>query len=220
MLIETGNPTSPRKAACLRLPHASLRRMMHSLLHQWHFSVSEVPCDNCLELSASPQPGPGDRLTVNSPATRAANLHFPLKIDQLWTAVESPFHSFPRAHIRLPIEVPVSLAVHGSLIQTSTCSLSDRGMRFYATRELVREETLEVELMLEDEIFRLNGTVIYSILQGGRWEAGIVFSQISAEQRQKVREFIIRNLFSRVKDDVGEDCFLHGRDFFDLPQPG
>ncbi len=219
MLIEASAHMPPRKSACLRLPHGSLRRMMRSLLQQWNFSVSDAPGENCLELCASPQPGPGDPLTVTSPATRVTSLHFPLKIDQLWTAVESPFHSFPRAHIRLPIEAPLRLALRGSLIQTRTCSLSDRGMRFLATRELVRDEELEVELDLEGKIFRLHGTVIYGILQDNRWEAGIVFSQISAEKRQQLRNFIVGKLFSAIRTEVGEDCFLHGRGFFDLPHP-
>ena len=216
MLTDAIRPTSAAKTVFLDLPQASLHKVLRSLLRQWHFDLTESSTKEGLHLTA---PSP-HQLTLHGPAGLLTSLPFPLRIEELWRAVEGPFYPFPRAHIRLNLEQALLLHLRGQYEETSLSSLSDRGMRFFCKRELVPEEELEVEMELEGEVLRLKGTVIYAQSRTDCWETGVVFQHITPAERLRVRNFIVRTLLTRARSEVGEDSFHEASGFFYLPAPG
>jgi len=201
------------KRVFLDLPQGPLLEMLPSLLRQWHFELADSSPASGLRLE-SPTP---HQLTVHAPTGLTTHLSFPLRVEELWRIVEAPFYPFPRAHIRLEVDSPVLIHLRGRAEETTLSSLSDRGMRFYCSQELVREELLEAEVRLGREVLSLKGTIIYAQSRADRWEAGAVFQPISKAERDRIRDFIVRTLLARVRSEVGEDCFQKAGRFFYLP---
>ncbi|MGE4579518.1 MAG: PilZ domain-containing protein [Desulfuromonadales bacterium] len=216
MLTDALCPSSATKTVFLDLPQASLQDVLRSLLQQWHFDLTESSTKARMQLTA-----PSSRqLTLHGPAGLSTHLSFPLRIEELWRAVEAPFYPFPRAHIRLNLELALLLNLRGQREETSLSSLSDRGLRFLCGRELVPEEEVEAEMELEGEVLRLQGTVIYAQSRANGWETGAVFQHITPAERLRVRNFIVRTLLARVRSEVGEDSFHEAVGYFHLPASG
>lgn len=215
MLTDPYSLSPAIKNAFLDLPQEPLQEVLHSLLRQWHFILADSPPVAGLHVTATASQG----LALQTPAGLSTTLAFPLRVEELWIAVEAPFYPFPRAHIRLEMDWPIHLRVRGGIEKTRLSSLSDRGMRFYFSRELVPEEDLEVEVELDDVVLRLQGVVIYAQSRAGRWEAGAIFEHVTPAERYRIRNFIVRTLMGRVRTEVGEDCFRKAGDFFFFPPP-
>jgi len=122
-------------------------------------------------------------------------LSLPLEIDGFWQVLEHRYHRPPRMHIRMAVALEATAMVGDETVTVQLSSLSDMGCRFSFCRELVRDQQVWLSLLLANEEFRIDSSVIYShyltAASDNEIRVGLLFRGITREQRDHLRSCLI-----------------------------
>lgn len=196
------------KKIALSLSNEGLRLFITALLEEWRFTVStacpenqdvlllaEENCDRCL----------GHAMRVNlisSPYIDSDHVNLPITLEQLWRVLEKHYHLPPRHHLRLAVDFPIAMEIRGEKQPGRLCSLSPAGARLSLPRELAIGEIFPVVLPLQQHQLHLQAKVIYVTTfpdSNNRYDAGVLFERISAEDKALLRDTIILTFFNNIR---------------------
>ena len=198
-----------------------LRAVLGALLEVWRYRVVAFPEVATLVLLEDGCPSsPLCKAVVRMGSAAAigdGGIVLPLAVEELWVALERYFHKPPREHIRIDQDRPAVVTVRGRQEATRIVSLSDLGTRFSLTRELVKDEMLELQVELAGRAWHLQGRVIYVIPCGGDddsggYDIGMLFLHAEPRSRERLHEFIIASYLERVAGRVPPGPFRAGID--------
>lgn len=227
MILQPTPPPALQKRIGIITRDAALGSILGALLVEWNYQVLEAPTDGDLLLVQEGCLPPVENANVfwltSSQYEGRNRLHLPVAIEELWRQLEPRYHKPPRNHIRLTLELPATVEVHGESIPARVISLSDLGARFKFPREMVNGEKLSLVTALGEEKLVLAGRVIYVVPRGdvedsGRSEIGLILSDTPAETRTRVREFILWHYLATVRAKMEESLFADGLGFLDIPE--
>jgi len=214
------------KRICPLVREPDFQTVLAALLEVWGYTVVSRPDGQDLVLAeeglALP---PGFDATIR--LTRSGDpgrdrLALPLEVEALWAALEPFFHKTPRSHIRIALDLPATVVCRGRMEATRISSLSDLGTRFRLSRERVKGEPLELDLVIAGHPLRLAGRVIYVVPRGdlvgsGACEVGMLLAHSRCEIRTQLREFVVRSYLERVNRRLPREVFCGGLENFRLP---
>lgn len=215
------------RTVSLRIGHEGPRLFLSALLDIWQFSVLAAPAPGCLLLTDDRQPVPAAASHVVRLALPgqhdAEALPLPLRIEELWTALETRFHRPPRHHLRMPVHLPATVNVRGGDWETLLHSLSDAGARFRLGRELASGEPLTLSWVFDGVAFAAPAQVIYSFPSGGdaggqgSYETGIIFAPVAPGFAARLRAQIVLRYLAAVRSRVPGWAFASGLTLLELP---
>lgn len=207
------------KKITLSLSNEGLQLFLTALLREWGFTVStacpespdellftEENCSRCAE----------HRKRVNlisSAYIDNDHVNLPIILEQLWRVLEKHYHRPPRHHLRLAVDFPISMEIRGQKQPGRLCSLSPAGARLSLPRELAVGELFPVVLPLQQHHLHLQAKVIYVTTfpdNNNRYDAGILFEKISAEDKALLRDTIILTFFTSIRPHLPNWAFEVG----------
>lgn len=211
----------------LRIGNEGSRLFLSALLDIWQFVLTSTPVPGSLLLTDDLLPAPSTaghvvRLTSTG-QDDTGSLPLPLRIEDLWGALETRFHRPPRHHLRIPVHLPATVHVRGSEWDILLHSLSDAGARFRLGRELASGETLTLSWLFDGVAFAAPAQVIYSFPCGGDlhqqmgYETGVIFAPTTPNFTDKLRTRIILRYLAAIRSRVPGWAFATGLTLLDLP---
>lgn len=182
--------------------NATFNRLLQAILAEWQFyhESGAASLDVLLLERGLAVPAGNHQVVWLSPMPlgTAPYLEVPLSLTELYHYLEKLFFTQPRHHIRLPLNQPVDLNVHGVWLVGKLLSLSDRGARVSCPALLPKGELLQLDFRLENYPLRVSAEVLYDIPAGdapGREhpQAGLLFKPLKPALRLALRHFIERS---------------------------
>jgi len=221
MTISRGN----EKKISLCINNEGLNLFLTALLREWSFTVSpscpespdelllaEENCSRCAE----------HRKRVNlisSAYVDSAHVNLPIVLEQLWRVLEKHYHLPPRHHLRLAVDLPITMTIRGQEQSGRLSSLSPAGARLSLPRELAVGELFPIVLPLPQQTLHLAAKVIYVTTfpdSDNRYDAGVLFERISGEEKALLRDNIILTFFTNIRPHLPRWAFEVGINHFDL----
>jgi len=200
----------------LWISNPPLQELIKALVLEWGYRLTDNPEDDPLLLiSEGLEPPDGFNHTLIFSSSHYQDRHrleVPLTVETLYLALENHFHRTPRNHIRICVDWPIRVTVHGQRFDTHAITMADRGIRFISPIELAHAEEMEIYIEQEEEIYDLHAKVVYSIAgkeigRGDMIEVGAVCTPQSKEVRDSIRSRIIGNYLKRVRPVLGSNLF-------------
>ena len=141
-----------------------------------------------------------------------------MNVEGLWLSLQKHLFEPPREHYRIPLRVRGMLYQQQQGEDFISLSLSDAGLRFEFTRELVRNETVRLDIPLGGENITVDGKVIYCVptRKSNRMVIGVVFDYRQKEVREVLRGFLVESTLLQVRRNMDGSRFAKALDFFDL----
>ena len=221
MTIHRGN----EKKIHLCINNEGLRLFLAALLGEWGFSVSPTCLESPEELLLAEENCARyaeHRKRVNlisSAYVDSAHVNLPIVLEQLWRILEKHYHIPPRHHLRLAVDLPITMKIRGQEQPGQLNSLSPAGARLSLPRELAIGETFPIVLPLPQHALQLAGKVIYVTTfpdSDNRYAAGILFDRISSADKALLRDAIILTFFTNIRPHLPGWAFEVGISHFDL----
>lgn len=221
MMISRGN----EKKIYLCIHNEGLCLFITALLQEWGFSVSttcpespdelllaEENCSRCTEHRK--------RVDLISSAYLDSNhVNLPIVLEQLWRVLEKHYHLPPRHHLRLPVDLPITMEIRGQAQPGRLSSLSPAGGRLSLPRELAVGELFPIVLPLQQKTLHLTAKVMYVTTfpdSNHRYDAGVLFDHISGDDKALLRDNIILTFFSNIRPHLPRWAFEVGISHFEL----
>lgn len=216
MLEEVLLPQTEEKRVWLRVRQPALQAFLAELLNQWQYQpCDEYVADGLLLAEEGALEPPANQQTIwlsSSAYATGGRLRFPLEIFELYALLERRYHTPPRRHLRLNVELPCRLMIEAFADTAVMASLSDRGCRVLCQRELVRDQRLSLEFSLGERPITLAAKVIYCVprYRGSEllnYDLGLLFDRIDREGQQKLLDYIVASYFIRVGQQLAPASF-------------
>jgi len=213
------------KKISLCIENEGLSSFLTALLQEWGFRVNptcpEHPDElllaeeNCSRCAAHRK-----RVDlINSAYFDSDHINRPIDIEQLWRVLEKHYHLPPRHHLRLTVDLPISMEIRGQEQPGRLTSLSPAGARLSLPRELAGGELFPIILPLPQRTLQLTAKIIYINTfpdRDNRYDAGILFERISGADKALLRDTIILAFFSSIRPQLPRWAFEVGINQFDL----
>jgi hypothetical protein len=225
MFTDQPIPRGMERRVCVQTADPALQQLLTALLEAWEFQLEPEATDGVLLLAEEGccEAQVWQQVLWLSHSTYAASnrVLLPLVIEDLYVNLERKFHSPPRRHLRLSLELPARVCCRGENHASRLTSLSDRGCRVTLPRELARDEAIELEFFMGDHPIRLEGHVIYSFNRAGAtlgstYDTGFLFVHQGENECLRLREFILASYLERVRSGVSPETFTRVFDHFRL----
>lgn len=216
---------SNEKKIHLCINNEGLSLFLAALLSEWGFTVSttcpespdellltEENCQRCSEHRKRVD-------LISSAYLDNDHVNLPIVIEQLWRVIEKHYHLPPRHHLRLAIDLPITMEIRGQEQPGRLSSLSPAGARLSLPRELASGELFPIVLPLPQQTLQLTAKVIYVTTfpdSDHRYDAGVLFDHISGEDKTLLRDNIILTFFSNIRPHLPRWAFEVGISHFDL----
>ena len=220
----TVNRGSEKKIS-LCINNEGLSLFLTALLHEWGFSVfpscpenpdelllAEENCSRCAEHRKRVD-------LINSAYFDSDQVNMPIVLEQLWRVLEKNYHLPPRHHLRLTVDLPITMEIRGQEQPGRLTSLSTAGARLSLPRELAVGEPFPIVLPLPQRTLQLTAKVIYVTTfpdSANRYDAGVLFERISGADKALLRDTIILSFFSSIRPHLPRWAFEVGINQFDL----
>ena len=221
MTIGRGN----EKKIHLCINNEGLCLFLAALLREWGFNV----CTTCPE-------NPDELLLAEENCSRCAehrrridlissayfdsdHVNLPIVLEQLWRVLEKHYHLPPRHHLRLAVDLPVSMVIRGQRQPGRLSSLSPAGARLTLPRELASGELFPIVLPLPQQTLHLAAKIIYVTTfpdSDNRYDAGVLFERISSADKSLLRDNIILTFFTNIRPHLPRWAFEVGISHFEL----
>ena len=221
MTIRRGN----EKKIYLCNNNEGLCLFLTALLREWGFTVSpscpespdelllaEENCSRCAKHRKRVD-------LISSSYVDSAHVNLPIVLEQLWRVLEKHYHLPPRHHLRLAVDLPISMEIRGQQQPGRLTNLSSTGARLSLPRELAAGEFFPIVLPLSQHILHLSAKVIYVSTfpdSNHRYAAGVLFERISGEDKALLRDAIILTFFTKIRPHLPRWAFEVGISHFDL----
>ena len=221
MTINRGN----EKKIYLCINNEGLCLFLSALLREWGFSVSPSCPENPEELLLAEENCPRcsehrKRVDLISSAyLDSDHVNLPIVLEQLWRVLEKHYHLPPRHHLRLAVDLPITMTIRGQEQSGRLSSLSPAGARLSLPRELAVGELFPIVLPLPQQTLHLAAKVIYVTTfpdSDNRYDAGVLFERISGEEKALLRDNIILTFFTNIRPHLPRWAFEVGINHFDL----
>ena len=213
------------KKISLCINNEGLALFLTELLREWGFIVNpncpespnelllaEESCSRCTEHRKRVD-------LINSAYFDSDHVNRPIAIEQLWRVLEKHYHLPPRHHLRLTVDLPISMEIRGQEQPGRLTSLSPAGGRLSLPRELAGGELFPIVLPLPQRTLQLTAKVIYVTTfpdRNKRYDAGVLFERICREDKALLRDTIIFAFFSSIRPHLPRWAFEVGINQFDL----
>lgn len=210
-------PSQPKLV--VRVAEPGLEELLTLLLQEWRYSVALDPDEQTTLLGEEGvcDPAPFQRaIWLNhSSYSSQGTLQIPFSIEELYALLERRFHRPPRRHLRLSAQLPALLDYGGKRWDVLISSLSDQGCRTRVPEELVRGEHVNISFDVAGVEQQCESRVIYAMQRSpsspdSGFDAGLLFGNQTAQQREFLRDFITTNYLCRVKLKMAEQNFQAG----------
>jgi hypothetical protein len=209
----------------LCIHNEGLRLFLTALLGEWGFSVSTACPESPDEVLLAEEDCPhcaGHRKRVDlisSAYVDSDHVNLPIVFEQLWRALEKRYHLPPRHHLRLTVDIPITMEIRGQEQPGQLRSLSPAGARLSLPRELAIGEHIPIILPLPQQTLHLSAKIIYVTTfpdSGNRYDAGVLFERISSGDKALLRDAIILFFFASIRPHLPPWAFAVGISHFDL----
>lgn len=213
------------KKITLSLHNEGLQLFLTTLLCEWGYDVSTAPPESPDDLifvdeNSSRFPAHQNRIhLISSPYIDSDHVNLPIALESLWRVLEKHYHRPPRHHLRLAVDFPVTMEIRGQVQSGRLSSLSPAGARLSLPRELAIGELFPIDLPLEQQTLHLSAKVIYVTTfpdSNNRYDAGVLFDRIAAEEKSLLRDTIISSFFSGIRPHLPRWAFEVGISLCDL----
>jgi len=204
------------KAVYIRTRDPLLGQMLATIIGEWFFPCTDLPGGQTLELleegCASPEDHPSAIWLSRSSYAAQGRLQIPIAIQELYSHLERRFHTPPRRHLRLALDLPCRMQLQGACEDVNILSLSDRGCRIGYDREVARGQTLRLSFSVAGQPMELAGAVIYSVPRYGadreaNYDLGVIFTGQGGLDREILLDFIISTYFVRARGGLSKEVF-------------
>lgn len=221
----THHTRNNEKKVHLCINNEGLHLFLTALLEEWGFSVRttcpESPDDLLLAEENCPRCAEHRKRVdlITSAYLDSDHVNLPIVLEQLWRVLEKHFHLPPRHHLRLDVNIPISMEIRGQEQPGRLSSLSPAGARLSLPRELATGENFPIVLSLSQQTVQLAAKVIYVTTfpdNNNRYDAGVLFDQISAADKALLRDTIILAFFTNIRPHLPRWAFEVGISHFDL----
>ncbi len=205
MSLLGGKPPDTKQVGVLTR-NPQFKKLLASILAEWKFvTVDDLAAarvafvERGLELP--PQVGEVVWLTSMPPA-EGSFLVPPISLSHLYHLLEAQFFSTPRRHIRVAVDLAISLDIDGTWLEGRLLSLSGRGGRIACPHEMPRGRSMNLQVTLDGRVQSLVAEVIYSLPAGdaqmnSQPQVGVLFKPCSDQQFEVLRQFIEKTCIVR-----------------------
>jgi hypothetical protein len=209
----------------LCIANEGLCLFLTALLGEWGYSVSTTCPESPDELLLAEEDCAcwaehHKRINlIPSAYVDSAHVNLPIVLEQLWWILEKHYHTPPRHHLRLAVDLPISMEIRGQEQPGRLNSLSPAGARLALPRELAVGELFPLVLPLPQQALPLTAKVIYVTTfpdSDNHYAAGILFERISAEDKALLRDAIILTFFTNIRPHLPRWAFAAGISHFAL----
>ncbi|PKN12806.1 MAG: hypothetical protein CVU69_05435 [Deltaproteobacteria bacterium HGW-Deltaproteobacteria-4] len=196
-----------------------------ALLNEWGFSVSTTCPESQDELLLAEENCPRcaeHRKRIDlifSAYVDNDHVNMPIVLEHLWQLLEKYYHLPHRRHLRLAVDLPISMNIRNQEAPGRLNSLSPAGARLSLPRELAVGELFPIVLPLPQLNLALTAKVIYVNTfpdSDNRYDAGILFEKISLVNQALLRDTIILTFFNNICPQLPRWAFEVGINHFDL----
>lgn len=214
MLLGKKSKIDLKKVAVLTR-NPAVTTLLGAILEDWGFVALTTPDQAAVTFveRGLEAPASSGRLVwlTPMPLNEGAYLEIPISLTRLYHMLEEEFFPSPRRHIRVSMNCPADLQVDGAWEETTLISMSDRGGRLRAKRELPRGSKVSVEVKLAGRVLRLPGEILYCIPAGdlpGREnpQVGILFKPLEESICSALRMYIEQTCVDRACSEHGLQC--------------
>lgn len=224
MLKEVVDRGKVQKRIAVCTGSAAFSQVLQRLLVSWGFDLCRQDDPSVLLLveegCCEPVEGQKSIWLSRSHETDPDRIRLPISIESLWQVLEQRFHHQPRLHMRMAVDLPARLHLRGEWVDTHLNSLSDMGTRFSTDREMVKQESVSIELMVDDTARQYHGEVIFSMAAGaadtGMFQSGVVFSGQNQTTCDGLRAVLISLYLEAVREKMDRQLFEAGLVDLDL----
>lgn len=207
-------PQAPSRTVRLNIVPPALHDLLTVLMRHWGIEPL-LPGHDILELQADAD---SEQLTLVPSGGDAEQLALPVKLEELWQALQDHLFDPPRQHYRVPLRLRGALYQGAEQDEFLSISLSDAGIRIEFLRELVREEEVRVELPLDDTRVEICGKVIYCVptRASGSMIIGLIFTNRQEGLRERLREFLIETTLRQARQQMAHHTFQDALAYLEL----
>lgn len=225
MLEHVTGARSTDKSVYIRTRDPQLSRMLTTILEEWQYQPSDQAGERILAMieegCAESEEFPSAVWLSRSNYAAQGRLQIPIAIQELYGILERRFHTPPRRHLRLALDLPCRLQLQGEWGDVNILSLSDRGCRIGIDREVARDQLVKLSFSVAGHPMELAGSVIYSVPRysadrQANYDLGIIFTSQGSLDREILLDFIISTYFVRARGRLPEVDFSAALDFFQL----
>lgn len=209
----------------LCISNEGLRLFIAALLSEWGFTASTVCPESPNDLllaEGSCQDCADHRKRINLTTSAYIDndhVNLPIALEHLWRVLEKHYHLPPRNHLRLVVDYPISMTIRGTEQPGRLSSLSPAGARLSLPRELAIGEHFPVVFPLPQKTLQLSAKVIYVTTfpdSNRRYDAGVLFERITAEEKALLRDHILLSFFTSIRPHLPRWAFEVGINQCDL----
>ena len=198
MSLLEGDPVAVRTVAVVTRSK-NFKKLFASILSDWKYQIVDdldaarlIFAERGLELPA----GVGDvvRLTP-MPQAEGAFLTTPISLTSLYKLLEDRFFATARHHIRVSLDVAITLFFGEASLPGQLLTISGRGARIACAREMPRGSMLRLELALDGKVRVLSAEVMYTIpaadvARDSQPQVGVLFKPADDRQCELLRGFV------------------------------
>lgn len=224
MLKEVTSREKQQKQIAVCTGSAAFTQVLQLLMTHWGFDICHhddptvllLAEEGCCEPMAGQEVIWLSRSNENDPG----RITLPVSVESLWQTLEQRLHRQPRMHLRMAVDLAARVFLRGEWINTRLSSLSDMGARFTTDFELVKQEELQVELVVDEEVYLCRGQIIFSMAARPAvvesFQSGVVFVGQDVKICDRLRAVLISWYLELVQDEMDQDSFQRGLAFFAL----
>ena len=208
--------TQPKQAynVITRIDVPELEELVNTLLTQWGI-VFQAGSDNDLQIDFESD---SHEMVLRLQEKESERIPVPLNLESLWLCLQRHLFDPPREHYRIPLRVRGTLHHVQQREDFLSLSLSDAGLRFEFPRELIRNESVRIELPLGAEKLDIEGKVIYCVptRSSNRMIIGVVFDHHQGEIREILRSYLVEKTLLQTRNKLEAARFEKALEYLSL----